>query len=166
MPAGNDATAAYQELVDKFGAGHSRAEDLIQARRERYGAGLRDAQLRPVDENATALISNAEVAEVAGVDEAQVADKAVRGDAVVAVITDDDGRTQKVLLDRSEFDVPEEDEIAPAAVFSSDAAEEYAEEKNLTPETIANYVPEGSGKNGSYTKADVAKAAEEHAASK
>lgn len=163
MPAGNDPTP-HNELVDKFGAGSGRAEDLIQAARARYSKDLRDAQLKDVDENATALLDNEEVAEAAGVRESAVVSKAVRGDSVVAVIEGKDGRTEKVLLSRSDFDIGEEDDYAPAATFSSDAAEAYAKEKNLTPETIALHVGDGSGKNGSFTKKDVAEAAEKQAA--
>jgi len=163
MPAGNDPTP-HKELVDKFGAGSGRAEDLIQAARARYSKELRDAQLKDVDANATALLDFDEVAEAAGVPKSAVIDKAVRGDCVVAVIESADGRTEKVLLQRSAFDVGEEDDYAPTATFSSDAAEAYAKEKNLTPETIALHVGEGSGKNGSFTKADVAEAAEKQAA--
>lgn len=168
MPAGNDAQAAYSELVDRFGAGHGRAEDLIEARRAAYPEELRRAQLTDVDENATALLDDAEVAQAAGVSEAEVQSKAVRGDSVVAVIESSDGRTGKVRLPLSAFeDVAEEAGGAasgPASVFASDAAEEFADSKNLTPETIAQFVPVGEGKNGAFTKKDVAKAAEAKAA--
>jgi hypothetical protein len=169
MPAGNDAQAAYSELTDRFGAGHGRAEDLIEARRDAYPEELRAAQLRGVDENATALIDDAEVADAAGVDEAAIQSKAVRGDAVIAVVEGDDGRTAKVMLPLSVFeDVAEEagqEDSGPTAIFASDAAEEFANSKNLTAETIAVYLPDGgSGKDGSFTKSDVAKAAEAKAA--
>lgn len=168
MPAGNDAQAAYTELVDRFGAGHGRAEDMIEARRDAYPEELRRAQLQEVDNNATALLDDAEVAEAAGVSEAAIQSKAVRGDAVVAVIEGSDGRTAKVSLPLSQFeDVAEEvgDAASATAIFSSDSAEEYAESKNLTPETIGQLIGEGSGKDGSFTKKDVAQAAEARAAS-
>lgn len=164
MPAGNDGAAAYQELTDKFGAGHGRAEDLIQARRDAYPTELRAAQLKELDANATALLEDAEVADAAGVKTEQIESAAVRGDDVIAVISDSTGRTSKVVLPLSTFGMEPDEDTASAVVFASDAAEEAAEAKGLTAETIARYVPEGSGKNGSYTTADVKVAAEAKAA--
>lgn len=161
MPAGNDAQVAYAELTDSFGKGVGRAEDLILASRQRYSNELRAAQLKDVDVNATALLEDEEVADAIDLPKgATVIDKAVRGDKVVVLVEGEDGRTSKLLADRSDFDVGEEEESAEAVIFASDAAEKYAAEKDLTPETIRQYVPDGEGAKGTFTKKDVAKAAE------
>lgn len=167
MPAGNDAQAAYAELTDKFGGGEGRAEDMIDAARERYPTELRTAQLSDVDTNATLLLEDDEVAEALGLSKgSEVVSKAVRGRYVVAVVKGPSGRTTKHVLERSAFDVGEEEKVTEAPIWSSDAAEAYAQEKDLTPEVIAQYVDEPEGSKGTYTKKDVAKAAEARAAAK
>lgn len=166
MPAGNDADAAYAELTDKIGEGAGRAEDLIAAARERYSTDLRSAQLADVDENATLLLEDDEVADALDLPKgSEVISKAVRGRFVVALIKSSDGRTRKMVVDRSAFDVGEEEKVEATPIWASDAAEKYAKEKDLTAETIAQYVT-ATGKKDTFTKEDVAKAAEARAAAK
>lgn len=164
MPRGNAPTDAA-ELADRFGAGQGRAEELIEAARERYSAELEAVQTRVVDENATALLDKAEVAQAADVKVDQIDSAAVRGDAVVAVVADQDGRTRKVLLKLSAFGIEAEEEEGDSILFSSDAAEEAADAKNLTGERIIALIGVGSGKNGSITTKDVKAAAEANASS-
>lgn len=158
MPRGN-AAASVSELADKFGAADGRAEDLIAASRERYSVELETAQLRELDENATALLDKGEVADAAGVKEEQVASAAVRGDQVVAVVSDTQGRTSKVLLELSDFGMEAEEDEAASVVFASDAAEKAADAKNLSAEKIRDLIGPGSGKDNAITTADVKEAA-------
>lgn len=162
MPRGNAPTDPA-ELADRFGAGQGRAEELIEAARDRYSAELEAVQTRNVDENATALLDTQEVAKAADVDVDQVASAAVRGDAVVVVVTDSDGRTRKVLLELAQFGIEAEEEEGDSVVFASDAAEKAADAKNLTGERIIALIGTGSGKKGSLTTSDVKKAAEANA---
>lgn len=158
MPRGNAPTSP-SELADRFGSGQGRAEELIDAARERYSAELEAAQLKNVDHNASALLDSAEVADAANVKESQIASAAVRGDKVIAVVTAKDGRTDKVLLDLSTFGIEPEEDEGDSIVYASDAAEKAADSKNLTPEAILGLIGEGTGAKGSITKKDVQAAA-------
>jgi hypothetical protein len=167
VPRGNDAQAAYAELTDKFGQGAGKAEDMVAASRQRYTDSLRAAQVQEVDQNATALLDDADVAEALNLKgDQKIVSTAVRGAHVVAVIEAADGRVRKEELPRSAFDVGEAEEVTDTPFFSSDAAEKFADDKNLTPEIIGQYVAEGSGAKGTYTKQDVAKAAAARAEAK
>lgn len=160
MPRGNAPTDTA-ELADLFGSGQGRADDLIEAARERYSPEMEAAQLKNLDENASALLDKREVAEAAGVKPEAIESAGVRGDKVIAVVSDSDGRVSKVLLDLSTFGMEPDEEVADTVVFASDAAQKAAEAKNLTPERIlAELGGLGSGKNGTITTKDVKAAAE------
>lgn len=159
MPRGNDPTSAA-ELADRFGSGQGRAEELIDAARERYSPELEAAQSKEVDSNATALLDKREVAEAADCKPEQIADAAVRGDSVIAVVTGSDGRTEKVLLELGQFGIEAEEDEGDSVVFASDAAEKAADAKSLTAESINALIGGGTGKNGSITTKDVKAALE------
>lgn len=95
MPAGNDAQAAAAELADQFGKGTGSADELIRSSRGRYDGDLGNAQLKVAEDMDLDLDS---VAKAAGVKSVQSA--AVRGDHIVFVHEDGDGRLVKGVVGR------------------------------------------------------------------
>lgn len=95
MPAGNDARAAAAELADQFGKGAGSADELIKSSRGRYDGALGNAQLKVAEEVELDL---GEVAKAAGVKSVESA--AVRGDHIVFVHEDADGRLVKGVVER------------------------------------------------------------------
>jgi hypothetical protein len=99
MPAGNDATAAAAELADQFGKGGGSADALIKSSRSRYEGDLGAAQLKVAEDVEVDLDK---VAKAAGVK--SVASATVRGDSVVYVHEDADGRLVKGVVGRDSLD--------------------------------------------------------------
>jgi len=99
MPAGNDAKAAAAELADQFGKGAGSADELIRTSRGRYDGDLGAAQLKSVEDVDLDLDK---VAKAAGVKSVQSA--AVRGDHVVFVHEDEDGRLVKGVVEVGSLD--------------------------------------------------------------
>lgn len=92
---GNDRSQALAELADQFGTGDARAENLIAESRARYRGDLGKAQLKQVDDEATAALDKGAVAKAAGCKQADLASATVRGDYVVYLIDDGEGRPEK-----------------------------------------------------------------------
>jgi len=99
MPAGNDAKAAAAELADQFGKGAGSADELIRTSRGRYEGDLGAAQLKVAEDVEIDLDKVAKAAGVKSVDSA-----AVRGDHVVFVHEDDQGRLVKGVVEASVLD--------------------------------------------------------------
>lgn len=99
MPAGNDARAAAAELADQFGKGAGSADELIKSSRSRYDGALGNAQLKVADDVELDLDKVAKAAGVKSVESA-----AARGDHIVFVHTDDDGRLVKGAIERDALD--------------------------------------------------------------
>ena len=99
MPAGNDAQAAAAELADSFGRGAGSADDLIKSSRSRYDGDLGNAQLKVAEDVELDL---SKVAKAAGVKSVESA--AVRGEHIVFVHTDEDGRLVKGVVGRDALD--------------------------------------------------------------
>jgi hypothetical protein len=94
MPRGNDAESALHELADRFGKGVGNAEMLIDANLAANTQELREAQLLPRDEEATAE-ARKEIDKLKGPDGEEVVSVAVRG-------APDSGRRIKVIVYRTE----------------------------------------------------------------
>lgn len=101
MPAGNDAKAAAAELADEFGKGAGSADELIKTSRGRYDGALGNAQLKVAEDVELDLDAVAKAAGVKSVESA-----AVRGDSVVYVHEDAEGRLVKGAVERSAVDKP------------------------------------------------------------
>ena len=99
MPAGNDAKAAAVELADQFGKGGGSADELIKTSRGRYDGALGSAQLKQAEDVEVDLDK---VAKAAGVK--SVVSATVRGDSVVFVHEDEDGRLAKGVVERGSLD--------------------------------------------------------------
>lgn len=95
MPKGNDTKANLVELTDQFGEGVGRAEDLVAAAQAAYPAELREAQLQPKDEEASAEADWAKAAKATDVKKADIVDVSIRGAYVIVAYEDDDGRVHK-----------------------------------------------------------------------
>lgn len=99
MPAGNDAEAAAVELADQFGKGGGSADELIKTSRGRYSGALGSAQLKQAED---VEIDLDKVAKAAGVK--SVVSATARGDSVVYVHEDEDGRLVKGVVERGSLD--------------------------------------------------------------
>ena len=99
MPAGNDARAAATELADQVGKGSGSADALIKSSRGRYDGALGNAQLKVADD---AELDLDKVAKAAGVKTVESA--AARGDHIVFVHEDADGRLVKGVVERDALD--------------------------------------------------------------
>lgn len=99
MPAGNDAKAAAVELADQFGKGGGSADELIKTSRGRYDGALGAAQLKSAE---AVEVDLDKVAKAAGVK--SVVSATIRGDHVVFVHEDEDGRFVKGAIERSSLD--------------------------------------------------------------
>lgn len=93
MPRGNDSIDAARELSERFKT-TGNAEDLIAAQRAKRSRTVRNASLRPVDEEATAKLDYDKVAE-AGEASGEIIDAKVRDGFVVFIEMFPDGRTRK-----------------------------------------------------------------------
>ena len=91
MPAGNDASAAAAELADQIGSGSGNADALIKSTRSRYQGDLGQAQLQQAEDVDVDLGA---VAKAAGV-ESEILSATLRGDHVVFVYEDENGRAVK-----------------------------------------------------------------------
>jgi hypothetical protein len=91
MPAGNDASAAAAELADQIGSGSGNADALIKSTRSRYQGDLGQAQLQQAEDVEVDLGA---VAKAAGV-ESEILSATLRGDHVVFVYEDENGRAVK-----------------------------------------------------------------------
>ena len=115
MPAGNDAENAATELADQFGKGVGSADELIRTSRSRYDGGLGAAQLKVAEDEELNL---GDVAKAAGVKSVVSATK--RGDAIVYVHEDADGRLVKGVVEAAA-------KSAPAPVKKSKKGDKDAE---------------------------------------
>lgn len=116
-------------LADRFGAGAGNAEQLIQANRLAQSQGLTAATLSPRDDEATAELDRDKVEKQVG---ATVLDCAVRGDYIVVVAEDANGRAYKDYLNRDGSQVKESEDPERAALRAQHVAQgkvREAEEK-------------------------------------
>lgn len=123
-PRGNDAEAAAEELKAKLGAS-ANAEDMIKLSAERWPAGLRAANARAIDEQATEEMDDDQAQGFVG--GRHVLGYAVRGPFLVVVSEDDTGFTvkQAFALDEKQAERLTPKEPEPEA----EAEEPEAEEK-------------------------------------
>ncbi|HTE60774.1 MAG TPA: hypothetical protein VK631_10525 [Solirubrobacteraceae bacterium] len=100
MPQGNDPTPAA-ELEAAFGV-TSNASELIAVNRARYPLALREALNKPVDDQASADLDLAKVAEAAEVEQGAIHDAKVHGTgakaAVVVVVENDRSSLDKIVV--------------------------------------------------------------------
>jgi hypothetical protein len=95
MARGNDSKAAAAEFRGQYGV-MGNAEDLIEANRAAFDAGLRSASLTKENEGIKADLDDSKVADA--VEGGEVLDYAVRGDKVIAVVETESGHTYKQVL--------------------------------------------------------------------
>lgn len=110
MPRGNDGAAAQADLASQFGQ-FDNAQDLIDANRASYPQALRAASMQPLNAEATKeLLADTSKVESKLDDGESVAEGdgaiAVRGNAVVVVVSDENGRLSKRVFGHAEVGGP------------------------------------------------------------
>lgn len=110
MPRGNDPDAR-REFLERHGTLNpdiptTNAEELIKVHSASQSRAVQKASLLPIDNEATADLDLADLGEKAG---GNVVAAAVRGNAIVAVIEDEYGRTFKTVVPANDrYVAPEE----------------------------------------------------------
>ena len=117
MPRGNDPDAR-KEFLERYGTLNpdiptTNAEELIRAHNASQSKAVAQASLLPQDNEATAELDLEDLSDDAG---GNVLAAAVRGNAIVAVVEDANGRTFKTVL-------PANDKYKPPAEDPADAAQ-------------------------------------------
>lgn len=96
------------------------AEDLIRAHHAAQSRAVQKASLLPLDTEATAELDLDEIqSELGGDDEVLAA--AVRGNAIVAVVADQNGRTYKTVLPANDRYVPPEEDVVEVETTKAQA---------------------------------------------
>lgn len=139
MPRGNDAQAAAQELAERFEGGLGNAEDILRSQRQARPPELRNALLKPVDQEATDDLREKgfeSIESKASVD--HVLDAAVRGDDIVFVGENGEGleaRTVKgVLVGGKKLAISDEDRHLVRVQALAKEGEKAAAKRSDEPE--------------------------------
>lgn len=123
MPRGNDPDAR-REFLERYGTLNpdiptTNAEELIRAHNASQSRAVSQASLLPVNGEATAELDLDNVGEEAG---GNVIAAAVRGNAIVAVVEDETGRTYKTVVPANDkYVAPAEDPAEAAAMEQAKA---------------------------------------------